>query len=64
MLHASIGHTHVESFLSTIEVPTPHHKSLKDREREVYPHIRNVATASCRQALKEEQCKAQEEMNR
>ena len=54
MYHAGIGQTQVESFLSTIGVPSMHHKSMKQREREVLPHIAGVAQVSCDMAIKEE----------
>ncbi len=51
MLHAGMGHSHVESFLSTVGVPVMHHKTMKRREREIAQHIGDVARKSCDAAL-------------
>lgn len=54
MYHSGIGPTHVESFFSTLGVPSVGEKTLKRREREVFPHISKVAQLSCDSALQEE----------
>lgn len=61
MYHAGMGHTHVESFLSTVGVPSMHHKSMKRREREVLGHIAKVAKSSCASALEEEKLALRDE---
>lgn len=54
MYHAGMGHTHVESFLTTMEVPCLHHKTMKRREKEVAVHVRKVAEKSCEDVLEKE----------
>ena len=53
-MHAGVGHSHVSSFMSVLEVDGLHHHSMKKREIEVGDHIKSVATASCAEALTEE----------
>ena len=47
MLHASIGPTHVNELLSSINVPSVGESTLKAREREVGPQIEKLAKESC-----------------
>ena len=54
MYHSGMGQTQIESFLSTIGVPTMHHKTMKTWEREILPHVAEVAESSCNVALSEE----------
>ncbi len=53
-IHAGMGHRQAESFLTTIGVPSLHHKTFKRREREVASAIHAVAEQSCSEALQEE----------
>ncbi|XP_077863137.1 uncharacterized protein LOC144345911 [Saccoglossus kowalevskii] len=54
MLHAGIGERQLNNFLSTLNVPGIHHKSLKSREREVGAAIEKIANASVLQSLEDE----------
>ena len=54
MLHAGLGSTHVNRFLSTINIPAPCHKTSKKREREVGPLIESAAKRSCGRTRLEE----------
>ena len=54
MIHAGMGHQQIESMFSTIGIPTPHHKTLKRREREIAASVHAVAKDSCTAALQEE----------
>ena len=46
-LNAGIGHTHVNSLLSCLDVPTVNHATFKTREREVGKAVELVANESC-----------------
>jgi hypothetical protein len=46
-LHTGIGETHLNSILSTMNIPTISRASFKKREREVGPVIEDVAKKSC-----------------
>ena len=54
MYHAGLGQRHLSNFMSALEIPSLHHKSLKAREREIAPTMTKVAEESCRKALEEE----------
>ena len=54
MMHAGMGHDHVESFLTTVGVPVMVNRSMKKREREASAAAEHVANKSCDQALIEE----------
>ena len=54
MIHAGIGETHVNNLLSTLNLPSIHHKTLKRKEIEVGKQIQDVARESCSKALFQE----------
>ena len=54
MVHSGLGETHVNNFLTSMNLPPISHKTLKKREREVGPIIEKVAEESCEKALAEE----------
>ncbi|XP_070577204.1 uncharacterized protein [Ptychodera flava] len=56
MITAGIGERHLNQMLSSISVPTIHHKTLKRKEREVGESILKVANQSCKQAISDEMC--------
>jgi len=45
-LNAGTGHTHVNSLLSCLDIPTVNHLTFKTREREVGKAIEHVANES------------------
>ena len=49
-----MGGTHVNTFLSSLNIPPIHHKTLAAREREVSSAIIETARDSCDQSLQEE----------
>ena len=49
-----MGPTHVQGFLSSLEIPSPTVSTIKRREREMLDAIENVAEVSCNQAIEEE----------
>ena len=54
MIHAGLGETHVNNFLTELNIPKSPHKTLKRREREVGSIIDAVGEASCRRSLLKE----------
>ena len=46
-LNARIGHTHVNSLLSCLDIPAVNHVTFKTREREVGKAGEHVANESC-----------------
>ena len=54
MIHAGMGASHVNHFLNTIYIPGIHHRTVKQRKREVGVCIQQVAKKSCRRALLKE----------
>ena len=55
MFHSGIGHTQMSNLVSTLEIRELHHTCMKDREKEVSPHVQVVASGSCKKALIDEQ---------
>ena len=49
-----MGHTHVENFLSTLEVPVITQRTMRRKERNVYHHVKSIAEESCRAVLAED----------
>jgi len=45
-LNAGIGHTHINSLLSCLDIPTLNHETFKTREREVGKAVEHVANES------------------
>ena len=45
-LNGGIGHTHVNSLLSCLDIPTVNHVTFKTREREVGKAVEHVANES------------------
>ena len=55
MVHAGMGPADVNSFLSSLNLPTVHHSSLKNLERKfVGPFLEALAKESCSDAVNEE----------
>ena len=56
MLHAVIGPSHVNTLLTSINIPPISQSTFKAREREVGPAIEEIANASCtcKEAMKVE----------
>ena len=54
MVHAGLGSYQMDTLLSTINIPSMHHKTMKRREREVSGGVSQVASESCSAALQEE----------
>ena len=54
MYQSGSGHTQITNLMSAIDVEGLHQKTMKKREKEVQPHIADVADQSCNEALKEE----------
>ena len=54
MDHIGIGATQLNNLLSELNLPTIHHKTLKNRDREIGPAIETVANNSMNSALAEE----------
>lgn len=54
MVHAGIGETHVNVFLTTLGLPSVSSKTLKKHERKVGPAIEKVAEMGCEDACREE----------
>ena len=54
MIHAGLGATHVNNFLTSMNIPPVQPKLLKRREREVGPQIESTAKRACREAVTEE----------
>jgi hypothetical protein len=50
----TLGHTHVNHLLSTMNIPTISHKAYKAREREVGHCVETVAQESCSKITCEE----------
>lgn len=46
-LNAGIGHTHVNSLLSCLDIPTVNHVTFKVREREIGKAVESIASESC-----------------
>ena len=44
----------MNAILADLNIPSPHHKTLKRREREAGPSFEKVADSSCDKAVKEE----------
>ena len=57
MFHAGIGRSHVNSLLTSINLPAVAENTLKAREREIGPVIEKVAKESCETALQVEKTK-------
>lgn len=54
MIDAGLGEMHVNILLSAMNIPTIPPKSIKCREREIVPHLADMAEETCRQNLEEE----------
>ena len=51
MLHSGVGETHINNFLSTLDIPPVCHKTLKKAERAVRVVIESCAKRSCMENL-------------
>ena len=54
LLHSGIGPTAMNKFVTTLNIPPFHHKSLKHREREIGTVVETLAKDSCAKKAKEE----------
>lgn len=54
MLHAGIGETHLNSVLTTKDMPPLCHKTVKKMERKVGGTLEHCAKQSCRWSLEDE----------
>lgn len=54
MLNGGFGESHVNNFLSALNIPSICQKSLKEREREVGKKMIEIADSSCKKSLEEE----------
>ncbi|XP_072035542.1 uncharacterized protein, partial [Amphiura filiformis] len=61
MLHAGMGPTQVNNFLTTMNLPHVYENLLKRREREVGPHVEIAAKRACQEATKEETADMEEQ---
>lgn len=59
-LYTGIGHTHLTTVLTTMNVPSINHTTFKTREREVGKAVENISKRSCKENLEKE--KSQMEM--
>ena len=57
MLHAGIGPSHVNSLLTSVNLPAVSENTLKAREREIGPVFEKVAKDSCGKAVEKEKSK-------
>ena len=53
-IDSGIGYTHVNSFFTTLNVPTINRRAYKRRERKIGLAVEEVAANSCRMALQDE----------
>ena len=53
-LNAGIGHTHLSTFTSTLDIPQINHVTFKAREREVGKAVETVTAKSCLKAIQAE----------
>ena len=60
MLHAGIGATHVNAFLSSLNIPPLSEHTLTNRQREVGNALEYVANKSCKAQAEEERRRAAE----
>ena len=54
MLHSGQGATSLNAFLSTLNIPPMHHKTLKRREREAGGKVEDLAKRLCNEAVRVE----------
>ncbi|XP_062608858.1 uncharacterized protein LOC134270633 [Saccostrea cucullata] len=54
MINVGIGEQQINNILAELNIPTIHHKTLKEREREVGRAFEEIADKSCNMALEEE----------
>lgn len=54
MINGGFGESHVNGFLSSLNIPTITQSTLKSREREITPHLHKMAEDSCNKHLREE----------
>ena len=63
MIHAGMGAQYVNSFLTTMNIPPLHHKTMKKREREIGNAVDSIAKKSCLDALADEKESNKEILN-
>jgi hypothetical protein len=54
MIDAGLGEKHVNGLLSALNIPTVTPRTIKCRERELVPHLSEMAEETCRKSLEEE----------
>ena len=54
MIHAGMGATHVNNFLSGLNVPPVHSSTIKKKKNEIGKKIQEVATKSCKAVQEKE----------
>jgi hypothetical protein len=54
MVNAGIGETQITNIFATLNIPSPHHSTLKKREREIGDTFEKNASESCDNAISEE----------
>ena len=60
MIHAGMGEQQINKFLTTINLPAVHQKTIKRLERKVAPVIEELAADSVNQSTMEEEAATQE----
>ena len=53
-INGGIGEEQINNILAVLNLPSVHHKTLKEREREIGRAFEKVAEASCNSAIQEE----------
>lgn len=54
MINCGFGETHVNGLLAALNIPTITQTTLKSRELEIAPHLKNMVIESCSKQLDEE----------
>ena len=54
MINCGFGETHVNGLLAALNIPTITQTTLKSREREIAPQLKNMVIESCSKQLDEE----------
>jgi hypothetical protein len=54
MINTGAGVTHTNGLVAALNIPTMHHKTFHEREKEMGKHVVQVAEQSCANALEEE----------
>ena len=54
MLHSGLGEKQLSTFLASLEIPSLNPRTLKEREKEISPLIKQYAKESCNRVLCQE----------